>query len=426
MVTAHLASLSGLSANSLYHYRVKSRDAAGNLATSVDFTFTTASPTPPPTGDSFYVATNGNDANPGTQAQPFRTLSKAVSVLTPGDVLFVRAGSYTGSSQLGNIPSGSSWSAPVTIKAFPGETVTILAQQGQIGIFFNNGNHHIIVDGFIVDATNGLNGIKVMQGSHHIRIMNTEIKNAPFSGINVSPDPGSTDNEFINCVVHDNGTRAQFDHGIYISNARNLIDGCLIYNNSAYGIHIYSGDDNADNIVRNSRVHSQGNKAGILLGTGQGHKVYNNLVYGNAWGIALFYGGGGSVYNNTIHDNGVGVYVCCDATQSNIENNLIYGNNGLGIYVEDASVGLQTIRNNLSSHNSSGNFRDLGGRTTLTGNLIGDQYEARFVNAAARDYRLTSGSNAINTGLAISGLTNDFFGNSRPRGGGYDIGAHEF
>jgi len=43
MVTSHNATLSGLAASTLYHYRVKSRDAAGNLATSGDFTFTTAS-----------------------------------------------------------------------------------------------------------------------------------------------------------------------------------------------------------------------------------------------------------------------------------------------------------------------------------------------------------------------------------------------
>jgi glucose/arabinose dehydrogenase/chitodextrinase len=39
--TSHSASLSGLQADTLYHYRVLSRDAAGNLATSNDFTFTT-------------------------------------------------------------------------------------------------------------------------------------------------------------------------------------------------------------------------------------------------------------------------------------------------------------------------------------------------------------------------------------------------
>jgi hypothetical protein len=54
MVTSHSQNLSGLAANTLYHYRVKSRDAAGNLATSPDKTFTTlagTTPPPPPSGD---------------------------------------------------------------------------------------------------------------------------------------------------------------------------------------------------------------------------------------------------------------------------------------------------------------------------------------------------------------------------------------
>ncbi len=42
-VTSHSVGLSGLSANTLYHYRVKSKDASGNLAVSSDFTFTTPS-----------------------------------------------------------------------------------------------------------------------------------------------------------------------------------------------------------------------------------------------------------------------------------------------------------------------------------------------------------------------------------------------
>jgi hypothetical protein len=48
--TSHSQALTGLTAGSLYHYRVKSRDAAGNLATSGDYTFTTtaAPDTTPP------------------------------------------------------------------------------------------------------------------------------------------------------------------------------------------------------------------------------------------------------------------------------------------------------------------------------------------------------------------------------------------
>ncbi|MGA2264193.1 MAG: fibronectin type III domain-containing protein, partial [Acidobacteriota bacterium] len=47
MVTSHTMSLTGLSSGTTYHFRVKSRDASGNLATSGDFTFTTVDTTPP-------------------------------------------------------------------------------------------------------------------------------------------------------------------------------------------------------------------------------------------------------------------------------------------------------------------------------------------------------------------------------------------
>src|SRR5439155_16354498 len=44
--TDHSDTLSGLTPGTLYHYRVRSRDAAGNLANSADGTFTTAASTP--------------------------------------------------------------------------------------------------------------------------------------------------------------------------------------------------------------------------------------------------------------------------------------------------------------------------------------------------------------------------------------------
>ena len=47
LVTAHSQGLSGLTSDTLYHYRVKSKDAAGNLAVSGDFTFKTADATAP-------------------------------------------------------------------------------------------------------------------------------------------------------------------------------------------------------------------------------------------------------------------------------------------------------------------------------------------------------------------------------------------
>jgi hypothetical protein len=57
--TSHSQKLTDLTANTLYHYRVESRDLSGNLATSPDFTFTTASAPPASTiaSDDFNSAT---------------------------------------------------------------------------------------------------------------------------------------------------------------------------------------------------------------------------------------------------------------------------------------------------------------------------------------------------------------------------------
>src|SRR5258708_7075229 len=47
-LTAHSVALSGLSAGTVYHFRVRSSDAAGNLAVSGDSTFTTLVNATPP------------------------------------------------------------------------------------------------------------------------------------------------------------------------------------------------------------------------------------------------------------------------------------------------------------------------------------------------------------------------------------------
>ncbi|GEM_PF-2289437 len=69
LVTSHAGTLSGLQPNTTYHYRVKSKDAAGNLAVSGNFTFTTAPPTPAfevtLEAESMPVKTGGSERPPG-------------------------------------------------------------------------------------------------------------------------------------------------------------------------------------------------------------------------------------------------------------------------------------------------------------------------------------------------------------------------
>jgi hypothetical protein len=42
----------------------------------------------------YYVAPQGNDANPGSKARPLLTLTKAQSLVAPGDTVYVRGGTY--------------------------------------------------------------------------------------------------------------------------------------------------------------------------------------------------------------------------------------------------------------------------------------------------------------------------------------------
>ena len=45
-------------------------------------------------GNTYYVATNGDDNNTGSISSPFRTIQKAANVAQAGDTVLVRAGIY--------------------------------------------------------------------------------------------------------------------------------------------------------------------------------------------------------------------------------------------------------------------------------------------------------------------------------------------
>lgn len=75
-------------------------------------------------GKTIYVATNGNDANNGTINSPYKTLNKAISVLTAGDVCIIRGGLYQEPFVISKNGNSSNY---ITIKAMDGENVDIRA-----------------------------------------------------------------------------------------------------------------------------------------------------------------------------------------------------------------------------------------------------------------------------------------------------------
>ena len=250
----------------------------------------------------YYVAMDGSDSSPGTEARPFQTLDRGVQALSPGDTLYVKNGTYT-SWGIWNSPSGTSWSNPVTVAAYPRHSPVIVG-----GLYFAN-NSYMVIDGFVIDGieiTWGYGGI-----ADHIRIQNSELA---YAGIFVTE--GSDGNEFIQLQVHDSGT-TDFDHGIYIRSSNNIVAGCSIYNSAGWGVHLYSpsGAGVNNNIIRDNNIYDNGRSgtrgAGILVSSGSGNQVYNNVVWGNIGGIEIDYNASNTyISNNTVHDNiGFDIYI---------------------------------------------------------------------------------------------------------------------
>jgi alpha-L-arabinofuranosidase len=71
----------------------------------------------------YHVATTGLDANPGTAAQPFKTIQKAATTMQPGDMCTVHEGTYR--ETVAPPRGGTSESSRITYRAAAGENVVI-------------------------------------------------------------------------------------------------------------------------------------------------------------------------------------------------------------------------------------------------------------------------------------------------------------
>jgi parallel beta-helix repeat protein len=355
------------------------------------------------TATTYYVARTGNDTNPCSQSRPCQTIAKGLRMLHAGDTLYLRGGTYNEAihSAKQTIPTGTSWSNPVTIAAYPGETVTLQPSGG--GNVLNLSASYIqyvIFNGLVLDAVNVHDNVFFGSGAHHIRIQNGEVKNAPGQGIS---GWSGTNIELINLKIHHNGL-TRYEHGIYIAIPNALIEGCDIYNNSGYGIQIYNGSGCCahNTVIRKNKIHDN-RDAGVTLNHGNNILFYNNIVYDNTYaGVSVSYGTptNTQIYNNTIYHTlkGNGINISSKSNGAKVQNNIIYNN---------AVVSID----------------NRGTNTVLSNNWTADP---KFMNAAMKDFRLQATSPVINAGITLSAVPTDMNGISRPQGAKYDIGAYEY
>jgi parallel beta-helix repeat protein len=304
-------------------------------------------PSGTPAAATYYVEQSGSDSNEGSESRPFSSIRHGISQLDAGDTLHIRAGTYAESidSNVMSVPVGDSWDNPVTIAAYPGETVVLQPSNSGAAVILLGHSYvqYLIFDGLVVDAAGmggNAKGLSLINGANHVRFINVEVKNAPHLGIEQyigqSGATTSTYNEFIGMKVHDAGS-----HGIYITTSNNLIEDCDFYDNAGYGIHIYSeGGGVNNNTVRSSRVYDNGwgggSTAGIILGSGTGNGAYDNEVWGNYIGIQISSWGAADtrVGNNIIHDNALwGIAILPGSLNAVVEGNEVY-NNGVADIVD--------------------------------------------------------------------------------------------
>ena len=390
---------------------------------------------------SYYVDPGGDDTNPGTAASPFRTIQKAASVVSPGDTVLIKPGTYA--ERLNNvIPSGTSWSAAVTIKAYdPNNRPVIEAPNGStglVGLLNIAAKQYIVVDGVILDAKKLITtNVYLASNSHHIRIMNSEIRNGVHSGIfDESLNGGGGHNEYLNLEVHHNGDASSSlgYHGFYVQSSDNLISGCSVHDNVGLGIQLYhEGIFSAHrNVIKNNRVYNNG-RTGILIGWGDSNIAYNNIVWNNADGLRVDYGASNTrIYNNTVYrttnssgwggiSNGSDPANIVAPIGTEITNNIVMLAATRGI--RNTSLGGCLISHNVVYQSAISNIYDASGLAILGGNIIADP---RFTNPAGVDFHLQASSPAIDSGVTLSIVTTDFDGTSRLLSSAYDIGAYEY
>ncbi len=406
---------------------------------------------------SYYVSPSGNDSNSGTQSNPWRTIQKAANTVSAGDSVTVMAGDY--STQRTTISRSGTSSAPIVFQA-QGEAVTkgfeiggdyihiknfkIIAPHpcnwgsGDYGIFIS-GDYCLIENNHIQDSGHG--GLITDTGSTGCTIRENSFDNNGLCAMDIHGTNHTVDsNDIQGSTGRTCGTDADailffgsghkftrnYIHDIYQSETPSAhIDGFQTWNDSYHTA--------ASNILIDSNIillpnefnqsDDQAHATGFTYGNGSRNiTTTNNIIYTFSGSYIedadqLYF------YNNTFisdpryNNYPAGIWFS-GVNTIRIQNNIFYNNPWQTIFYHLTNSNI-TISNNLV-YNQNG---QLPSGTHYPSDIWGK--DPLFVDPSNYNYRLKSGSPAINAGAAVS-VDHDIDGNSRPQGGAYDIGAFEY
>jgi hypothetical protein len=381
---------------------------------AVTVTGTTPPPPPPPTGCSgvwpaaiyprmplsngqaFYVsAQSGSDANPGTLQAPWKTLQKAFDALQPGQIAYLRAGTYGAFCTASTFNRAGTAAAPITVQGYAGERAVLHGQVRLTGSYFRLAS--VVVEGpscgiWAASSRQGDNLVLMdVATSHHIEVSNSEVFH---SGWHAGIAAGGNDIWILGNYIHDNGgfndpDQENTSHGIYYHDGtRGVVANNILEHNRAKGL---SARYSANHILV---VHNS------VVGNGRsGMDIAENT---HDWTFA----------NNLVVNNG------------NV-------NGGVGINTNGSSGGTSNIvmRNIFWNNGTSGSSHWIT-NATIVGNIVADPFLVNPTTSApsttheayANDLHLRAGSPAIDQADGTFAAPFDINGRCRAQA---DLGAYE-
>src|SRR3984957_16373320 len=347
------------------------------------------------TNSSFYVATTGNDSNPGTQAAPWRTVQHAADSARAGSTVYVRGGVY---EELVAIKaSGNASDGFITFRSYPEETAVLDATHftpsGRQAILTIENQSYVRIVGFEIrnfhTAEHRLAplGISVIGAGSHIELLKNNVHHIEqtFPGRDA---PGSGCNGF--------------GIAVYGTDAKTPITDLIIDGNEVHHLKTGSSESlvvngNVTNFRITHNVVHDNNNIGIDVigfertaadpavdqardGIVSGNLVYNitsrgNPAYGNDENSDGIYVDGGTrilIEQSVMHDVAFGIELASehkDRATSYIvaRNNLIYHCHTAGVsiggyapergHTEHSTVVGNTLYDNDTSGTGSGEFQ---------------------------------------------------------------------
>ncbi len=363
----------------------------------------------------YYVAPNGSDSSSGSLDHPFATIQKAADLVNPGDAVIVRDGVYTNSHSDGSeatvqvhIYRGGTAAQPIAFRSEHKWGAVLDGQNRTVtnGWDFWGDAAYIIVEDFEVRGfRNGgfWSNTFGPPNANHITIRGNHIHHCGggmFSGEFVN------DITFDRNLVHDiahvppgGANWMALDHGVYVCGQHLTFTSNIFYNcDAGWGIQIsgytdYNPAGVVDVLISNNTIAYGARGAIVLTGRCSDVTIQNNIFYQWGWWV-------------THEPNAINFWTGPESvTNLLIRNNLSYGG---GVVDPKSSYNAEPM-----SYVSMNNI---------------ENQDPRFVDpkrGEPSDFRLTSGSPAIDAGIAEQAPKTDMEGKPRPQGRGCDIGAYE-